>query len=395
MRFQHSLFASSTFVAARHGVNARSIALRTGLMLISTILPFLILRITTIHGPADTYVSMTFLWHKLFLKLLQFTQVLPDYFLSLLISIPTITCLLIKRYRQPDFSLAAAFSLLVSAIVATAALICFDSFSDLLLYIWLPIYCFLIPCLAYSLKCIASLRPSPRKLAKAAIALTFFAVLVTQLPVRFVQAQFQFDMDTATAQLANQVSIVRTSNHEVIGAIPVFSVSASEVPEHIECFVRDKLQPRYYDSKEEKFDEYKFAMLNFLTLEPDITRPGDPEGVFRMPTFRSSQLAYTRHCPDGYKGWTGFQVVAGSTPYQAWIKRPFTEGALLLVPYGDLQPAKVGYRGATIFATGWQAQLASLPQLKFRELGSVRRKIHLLTGHNLHLGWKIMQVESN
>src|SRR6202011_2580640 len=129
---------SNTAAGLKSGMNARPIFFRTALMLVATALPFIALKLIFPGGP-DTYVSMTFHGHKLLSKLLQYATSLPDYFAALSLSLLAGGYILFSgTWKKMGLESAAFFSLLISTIVATAALISFDSFASLLLYIWMP-----------------------------------------------------------------------------------------------------------------------------------------------------------------------------------------------------------------------------------------------------------------
>ena len=369
---------------------------RPGLLFLATIIPFLVLHFIVFHPHPDQYISMTLHGHRLFAKLMRYVPAMPDFFVSLLFCcLVWLRLSLIKDDEKKSWRWCTFSCLLFATIVATGGLISFDSFPGLLLYIWLPIYFFLAPCLAYSLTQVVTIPGMPGRANRIVMA-ALVILCATQIPNRLVQAQFQFSMDALTAALGTKLStLVQASKRPVVGAMPVLAVGQAEVPERIEFFVRDKLVRHYYDSRDERSTDFKFSMLNYLTSDcEDVHDASDPPGTFGME-FRGSHLPYSSECPKGYVGWSGFQILAESTIVQNWVKRPFTKGDWLIVPYGDLKQGSILYRGAGMFTALWHTQLMMFPQLTFKELGFVEKKITVPGGHRQTIGWRILEVTSS
>ncbi len=136
-------------------------------------------------------------------------------------------------------------------------------------------------------------------------------------------------------------------------------------------------------------------MLNYLSSDrANEHLSTDPANVFRLAQFRGRSLTYTNECPEDYEGWSGFQILNGSTPFQEWVRRPYDKDDLLIVPYGELAPDTILYRGASIFAHRWQIKLLNFPQLTFKDVGHVERKLYNLVEHRQTIGWRIFQVTS-
>ena len=369
--------------------------LRPGLLFLATIIPFLVLHFIVFPRP-DQYISLTFDAHKLFAKLIQYVFAMPDFFASLLFCcLVWLRLAFIKDDEKKSWQWCTFSCLLFATILGAGGLISFDTSPGLLLYIWLPIYFFLAPCLAYSVSQLATIPALPARADRIVMA-SLLILCATQMPNRFVQAQFQFSMDALTAALGSKLStLVRASNKPVLGAMPVLVVGQAEVPERIEFFVRDQLVRHYYDSKDERSTDFKFSMLNYLTSDcEDVHDASDPPGTFRMQEFRGSHLPYTSECPKGYVGWSGFQILAG-TQFQDWVKRPFTKGDWLIVPYGGVNQESIHYRGAGMFTTLWQTQIMMFPQLTFKEIGFVEKKIMVPGGHRQPIGWRILEASSS
>lgn len=369
------------------------ILIRNGTMFAATALPLVILKLMIFPTINDKYVVMTFDASKLLAKTWQYATVVPDFFVVLLYTTCSGLYLLFKlKSKRQNNSWSAFVALLFAALTSTAALISFDTFAGVLMYIWLPIYIFLAPSLAYSF---ANLPETAHgKQINKLFTVVFAALLITQIPTRFLQAQFQFSFDAVTTQLAQKLStIALDSKTPVICAMPTYSVGETEIPEQIETHVRNILTKRYYETDSEKTSGQQFTMLNYLSPDcENIHEDGDPPNVYKLAQFRGHGLTYKNDCPPNYIGWTGFQILNGATPFQEWIKRPYGLDDFLIVPYGEVTPDAIQYRGTGIFAHPWSLKLLNFPQFKLVDVGHVERKLTNLLGHRQTMGWRILKV---
>lgn len=367
---------------------------RYGIMFAATLAPLLVLKLMIFPTISDKYVVMTFEIQKLLAKTWQYALVVPDFFAALLFTTGSgIALVLNKSFLKSNQSWCGFVALLVAALASTAALISFDTFAGVLMYIWLPIYFFLAPCLAFSIANLPVAFTSGKIINRVFIT-AFSLLLVSQIPTRFLQAQFQFSFDAITSDLAQKLSvIVKDSKTPVVCAMPTYSVGETEIPEQIETHVRSILQNRYYETKSEKTSGQKFTMLNFLSpICENIHQAGDAPDTYRLAEFRGHSLTYTNECPSEYVGWTGFQILNGATPFQQWVKRPFGAENLLIVPYGEVTPDAIQYRGTGIFAHPWKLKLLNFPQLTLEDIGHVERKLTNIVGHRQTMGWRILRV---
>jgi len=374
--------------------NRLPVFIRYGVMFAATTVPLLILKLMIFPTLSDHYVVMTFEIQKLLAKTWQYATVVPDFFLILLYTTCSGLCLaLSKTYTRQSEPWCGFISLLVASIASTAALISFDTFAGVLMYIWLPIYFFLAPCLAFAFTNLPNAINLGSRINKIFVV-ALLALLLSQIPTRFLQAQFQFSFDAMTAQLAQKLcTIANESKVPIICAMPTYSVGETEIPEQIETHVRSILQNRYYETKSEKTSGQKFTMLNYLSPDCDnVHEAGDPPNTYKLAQFRGKALSYTNECPPDYVGWTGFQILNGATPFQEWVKRPYGQNNLLIVPYGEVTPDTILYRGTGIFAHPWKLKLLNFPQLTFEDIGHVERKLTNLLGHRQTMGWRILKV---
>jgi hypothetical protein len=370
------------------------VLLRNGIVFLATLGPLLVLKLLVFPPTTDSYVVMTFNIDKLIAKTWQYAVVVPDFFLVLTYACASCALMSFSKKAQRDELWCAFLALLLSSIVATAALISFDTFAGVLLYIWLPIYFLLLPCLAYSLHTLPQALGAGVRVNRVFVS-TFLLLLLSQLPTRILQAQFQFSMDALTSALSKHLSkLTVQSKTPVVCAMPTYTVGENEVPEQIETHVRSILQKNYYENKSEKTSRQKFTMLNFLS--PDCEnehQQGDQSDIYRLAQFRGRALPYTNECPLNYVGWTGFQILNGASPFQTWVKRPYGKDDLLIVPYGELAPNTILYRGAAIFTQPWKLKLLNFPQLTFEDVGHVERKLTNLIGHRKTIGWRTLRVK--
>ncbi len=358
---------------------------------LATIAPYL-----CIHGltpPTNGYIQLTFVPAVLLRKFWLLVSIDPVFLVILvLVTVSWLQRTFARDTNRSQLWWRALTACTVSTWITIAALLCYDTGRVLLLYIWLPVYTFLLPAFACSLD---QLKHSTAQLQiRKFVLVALLTTTISQLPARAIQGQFQFQMDALMAALSERLAdMTRQKQTPVLGAMPFFETGNSEVPEQAECYVRSRLQPNYYDNKTEKADQYKFAMLNFLSIDCRKNHlESDPADVFRLQEFRGTNPAYKDQCPANYVGWSGIQLLAGSTPDQNMVRRPFTAGNLLLVPYGDITHAAIRYRGSGIFSYLWQSQLFVFPQLTLKERGYVERKITILGGHRRTMGWRILEV---
>ncbi len=376
--------------------NRLNILTRFGVMFAATVAPLIVLKLIIFPTLSDHYVVMTFDVQKLLTKTWQYASVVPDFFLILLYTTFSATGLTAsKTFNKQNECWSAFVSLLLAALVSTAALISFDTFAGALMYIWLPIYFFLAPCLAFAITNVPQAIKAGAQFNKAFIGVLLL-LLLSQIPTRFLQAQFQFSFDAMTSELAQKLStITKASDTQIVCAMPTYSVGETEIPEQIETHVRSILQNRYYETKSEKTSGQKFTMLNYLSPDcENIHDAADPPNTFKLTEFRGHALSYTNECPPHYVGWTGFQILNGATPFQQWVKRKFGKDDLLLVPYGEVTPDAIQYRGTGIFAHPWKLKLLNFPQATFEDVGHVERKLTNLVGHRQTMGWRILKLTS-
>lgn len=369
-------------------------ARRLSVMFVATAAPLLFLKFAIFPTISDKYVVMTFDAIKLLNKTWQYALVVPDFFLTLGFTTCGAIYLLANRtFAKRNEFFCGFLTLLLASLASTAALISFDTFSGVLVYIWLPIYFLLAPCLAFCLNNLPKASPAARK-TSTAFAIVLIALLFSQIPTRFLQAQFQFSFDALSSELAQKLSeLTRASSTPVICAMPTYSVGETEIPEQIETKVRSSLLPRYYETQTENTSGQQFTMLNYLSPDCDnALAPGDQPGTFKLANFRGKSLSFKNQCNADYVGWTGFQILNGATPFQEWVRRPFGENALLIVPYGEVTPDTVLYRGAGIFAHPWQMKTLNFPQFSLEDVGHVERKLTNLLGHRQTMGWRILKI---
>ncbi|MFN8553673.1 MAG: hypothetical protein U0103_19545 [Candidatus Obscuribacterales bacterium] len=384
------LFANVIFARG----NKREALARHTLMFVATIAPLLVLKFMVFPTINDKYVVMTFDIHKLLAKAWQYAVVVPDFFAMLTFTTGSgIYLAFSKKFYKSTESWSGFVALLAAALASAVALISFDTFAGVLMYIWLPIYFFLAPCLAFSVVNLPNTLTAGKQITRGFIA-GLVLLLLSQIPTRVLQAQYQFSFDAMTAELARKLSIIASDSKEpIICAMPTYSVGETEIPEQIETHVRSILQKRYYETKSEKTFGQKFTMLNFLSPDcSNVHEAGDPPNTYKLAEFRGHSLSYTNECPPEYVGWTGFQILNGATPFQQWVKRPFGKNDLLIVPYGEVTPDAIQYRGTGIFAHPWKLKLLNFPQLKLEDVGHVERKLTNPIGHRQTMGWRILKV---
>lgn len=369
---------------------------RYGVMFAATLAPLVLLKFAVFPTISDHYVVMTFDAKKLLAKTWQYACVVPDFFLILLYTACSGVYLACNPgYKKHNDLWCGFVALLFAAFASTAALISFDTFAGVLMYIWLPIYIFLAPCLAFALANLAQGNGISKQANRVFIG-AILVLLVSQVPTRFLQAQFQFSLDSMTSELAQKLSAITLDSKEpVVCAMPTYSVGETEIPEQIETHVRSILQKRYYEIKSEKTSGQKFTMLNYLSPDCDnVHESGDAPNTYKLAQFRGKALSYKNECPQNYIGWTGFQILNGATPFQEWVKRTYGKQDLLIVPYGEVTPDAILYRGTGIFAHPWKLKLLNFPQLTFEDIGHVERKLTNIMGHRQTMGWRILRVKT-
>jgi hypothetical protein len=310
---------------------------------------------------------------------------MPEYFLSLFVC-GSGWLMTYATVEKDNWQWKINTSLLASVITGTAALICFNTHGVPQLYIWLPLYFFLTPCLAYTISRLY-LKFSPLFI-KCAILIMALLIIVIQTPKAVLASQYQFSMDALLQDLVTELDTnLNKSKVPVTTAFPVFEQSAGEVSLHIKFFVNSKHNPLYFIKPvEEESPNQKFTMLSFLTKKLDpIEFAGDGNRAYKLPGGQT----YTSSCDSNYIGYSGFQYVY--MPNKDLIKRPLEKGAWLLVPYGDLSKS-MPYRGIGLFTTSAEDKLNLLPELEFECIGAVERKVTDIFGHQEKLGWKIFKI---
>jgi hypothetical protein len=356
--------------------------LKASISLVATMLPYIFI---LLRGVDHQYISLTFDPTQVITKLLAYAQLMPLYFVILFLNLFALIPLWRSRSASEnnyhrDSSLYLA--LVACCIAAPIAFASFDTFNALLLYIWFPIYVFLLPALALAIASLAN----KRKNLEAAAILSMIVFTLMDFPVEWLRGQFQVSMDTLTHEVAKSGAVLcKGSSSQIVGALPTFNPMAYEVPEDVEFFIRDQLEPGYFDKANEKPSEHNFAMLNFLTTNMDNAELSSLKKDFRLPV-PSSYL-----CQPDFTGWRGYQMLTGATPFRHWVSRPFPKNSLLFIPYGNV-PQKIAHRGQGLFGNDVQNNLYCFPQLKLAEVCTLEKNIHNIYGEKYKLGWKIYRV---
>ena len=376
----------------------RRLIARLAILFVATVLPLLV---KCVVFPAETngYLVITLDGIKLLTKSIGYVHAIPEFFILLLMCSATCVWLPFSlKLEEIQWQECAFASLLATCALATIALISFDTFDALFQYIWFPVYFLLAPVLAYAIGAIqrkTALPPKKLHILLSALMLAF--VVLALASGRVLQAQFQLGINALNDDLSKILSqLVSKSGKSIVGAVPVFVPQSYNIPENIEFFVRSQLEPDYYDDASEQLSGHQFTMLNFLSFyRNDKPLHGD-KNVFELGDLFGKHQTYKIACPANYIGWTGFQVMGASTSWnQKWVKRPFTTGNWLIVPYGDLPPNKILYRCGGMFCVPPRVHLLAFPQMHFKELGTVERTLINITGRRAHIGWRIFEIDSD
>ena len=175
----------------------------------AVVVPAVVLNVVyaPMHPQVEHYVQVTFNIQKILERFVQHAQATPVFF-ALLAAVTIFA--LSSMWRRADIGFGANqlifISLLISCLVATAALLCFDTYDMVLLYIWYPIYSFLLPCFSYVLSCTEN-RSSRVEQAFYRTALSVIVLAsIIKLPDQMLQSQFQFAMDILTGELCNKLA---------------------------------------------------------------------------------------------------------------------------------------------------------------------------------------------
>lgn len=354
------------------------------------------------------YIVLDLNIRHILLKALSYCRLFPDF--ALMLSVATLASGLGAVVRQTrdsgsggrkqtavwfasqSGSLLDSCCLISTALVGAFALLAFNAFNSALSYTWLPLYSFLLPATACGAAMLMQL-PFKRykRRAEQVLCAGFVVLLATQINNRCLEAQFQFQMDAMTHELAKRVAQLAGSQRSQMRILlPFTNIDASEIAERLEYFARDRAVPNYIESRQEGSDgSLPLLFFNFAQYtHSEEIKQRSQLGIH----FRGRDIPYKRTAPPEFVGLEGYGIMAGSCPTSNWLSAPVCVGDWLLIPFGDLPRERVSLRGSELFNEPWQAKLGAFPTLLVSKEWQITRRLQTLTGKRAHIGWVLLNI---
>ncbi|HEY9719081.1 MAG TPA: hypothetical protein V6C69_16525 [Trichormus sp.] len=355
---------------------------------------------TTGGGTAPVYMQLSFAKESIYPKFHFYKEHLPELFWMSALSWVCLIAQCAKIFKPEAMELRISLSALVAVVFGAMAIFCMPT---LLLYVWFPLYAFALVAAAVLVLQAVSHIGSENRL-RPALCLIIVLWIYKVAPICAYQAQYQFQLDALTQELADKLSQYSRQNnlHNQEMVLPFSNPNEEELAERIQFFTMQRLIPNYIEQSytDGKNSPYEFINLVRCIL-PDQSRTSERAGgnTKGLPPANpqmlgQADLSLARDQSDGKIGLKGYSFWSDSgVPGKNWVKNDIKPGALFLVPYGDLPENVSAFRAAGFFREDWRAKLACFPQLKFKELFSIQKEISMSKGRTKFIAWIVLQVE--
>ena len=314
-----------------------------------------------------------------------FVPVIPDFFVLFGFCLLSSFWMLRRTHElSQSHNLLFASSLPVTAGAGSLALLVWKA---PIIYSWYPLFVFLLPAAAYFLAVITKSNSLCRKIG----LLIVISLLVCVAPVRIVQAQIQYDLDSCAQELTRDIAQRASSlKKQESYVLPFPSPGGFELAEELKILTVSQLVDNY--------TEGLWTAKNLPVLFCNFLNYYFPPGV--QPTANSlsdaqvQKLSYSMS--DRYIAEPGLGkfYLYNSVNGSSWTIDNLRTGDILLIPFGDLPPALATYRGTPLFCTDWKANVAFVPQADIKPVFVVTRKITRLGGHPYTMGWIGLAINS-
>ncbi|HEY9755272.1 MAG TPA: hypothetical protein V6C97_08925 [Oculatellaceae cyanobacterium] len=278
-------------------------------------------------------------------RLFHYVLGIPELSIALITTLVLLLLLLRDKSKSDSSEFRQCAALTIT--VGTGA-IALSGWPSEICYIFYPLLSFLLPALAYVL----ANAPRTLRWLVGVIAIS----LVIQIPFRFEDAQEQHEMDRLFFELKSKLEAIRSDVHSEATVVLPFT------------------------------DKNAFEIGNTLRAALEHGKPTSLKVAniirFQAPTSDSALGEFK--CPE-YVPHPGFEkctLIDGK-----WKICNVAVGDYLVVPFGNLRPAILSYRGQPMFQKGWHDWVRWMGQLKLKPTFVLSRKVRRLSGAPLEMGW--------
>lgn len=314
-----------------------------------------------------------------------FLPVIPDFFVLFGFCFLSALWMLRQTYELSQaHNLLFASSLTLASGAGSVALLVWKA---PIIYSWYPLFVFLLPAAAYFLGVITKANARHRMIGLSIV----IAALVCVVPVRIVQAQIQYDLDSCAQELTRDIATrAKAVKEQESYALPFASPGGFELAEELKILTMSELIDNYVEGAWTA-KNLPVLFCNFINY---YFPPGAQPDANSLSEAQVTKLRYLRS--DRYVAEPGlgkfylYDSVNGSS----WTVDNLRVGDILLIPFGDLPPALATYRGAPLFCNDWRTNIAFSPQAEFKPLFIVTRKIRRASGHPYTIGWIGLAINS-
>jgi hypothetical protein len=318
-------------------------------------------------------------------QLKYFLPVIPDFFILFGFCLFSSLWMLRRRYELSQaHNLLFATSLTLAGGAGSVALLVWKA---PIIYSWYPLFVLLLPAAAYFLGVMTKSKARHRAIGLILVT----ALLVSAVPVRVVQAQIQYHLDSCTQELVRDIAIrTKASKRQESYTLPFPSPGGAELAEELKILTMGELVDNYVEGAWTA-KNLPVLFCNFLNY---YFPPGAQPGADSLSEAQVQKLRYSKS--DRYVAEPGLDkfYLSNSVDGSSWAVDNLRAGDILLIPFGDLPPALATYRGAPLFCTDWKTNIAFSPQAEFKPVFVVTRKLVRAGGHPYTIGWIALAVNS-
>jgi hypothetical protein len=313
-----------------------------------------------------------------------FVLVIPDFFTLFALCLISSVVVLRRKYELSEtHNLFFSNVLTLTAGAGATALLVWKA---PIIYSWYPLFIFLLPASALYLRVITK-----REFRSRVIGLLSVTLLVGVIPVRTVQAQIQYDLDSCAQELVRNIARrTRENKKQESYTLPFPSPGGAELAEELKILTMGELVHNYIENAWTS----KTLPVLFCNFFNYYFPPGTEPGVNSLSDDQVQKLGYSRS--DNYVPEPGLVkfYLSNSVDGSSWIIDNLRVGDVLLIPFGDLPPSLATYRGAPLFCTDWKNNVAFSPQVEYKPVFVVKRRILRAGGHPYTIGWIGLAISS-
>lgn len=331
-----------------------------------------------------TYGVLTMTPHTVLSNMLSYLHAVPELFSIIAFCLIGAAFWRATQRSRQKVRWIIAPSFVIVCITATVALCAWET---VLVYACFPLFALLLPATAFYAGSMCAQSGLLR-----VYATSFFLIgIALFMPRAIVQAEFQFKMDASVNQLAREVAALPEMRRNRLFGMGLDV--PDEIGERIKMLVLSDLIPNYTNC-EQMDKQVPSKFFNVLEYHPTKTTTGTAAGLSvaernEEPVPHVSAYSY----PAGFLRVMRLShdlslLRATSAKRIGTLK----EGDLVIVPYGNIDPARFNFRGISLFRKRLMSDIAFLPQIEFEPVLNLEQRLLSDFRHHSKFGWHVLRV---